>query len=131
MQMLYKTVKNTGIGPTPDTALAAEYETALSSAGIAVWAWECVAYGLEYNILEQDELASASGTVREMRDQPRGGRSRRWAAKAIGGTLLPAVSPTFTDSGKIGAENLFYVDFLTRTGIMIGDNAGKFNPEQI
>ena len=127
MQMLYKTVKNAGLGSTTDGTLSDDYSDLLTSAGIAPWAWECVSYGLKYNILTEADLAEfrdASGKAGAATRQ----EIARWAAKAIGGTLMPAVSLDFADTDKISDGNLFYVDLLTRLGVMIGDSSGKFNP---
>ena len=128
MQMLYKAVTNSGIGPAFTEELLQKYETELSNAGIASWAWECVSYGLENGILEAAELTgfrTAGGdSVSAAREEV-----ARWTGKAIGKRLMPATALDYTDADQILDENRVYVDLLNRTKIMIGDSTGKFNPK--
>lgn len=127
MKMLYETVKNSGIGSKDEGTLSTEYTALLTSEGIATWAWECVSYGLKYDILAEADLAD----FRDASGKP-GMATReeiaRWAAKAISRDLMPAISLDFSDANKISEGNLLYVDLLTRLGVMIGDNSGNFNP---
>jgi hypothetical protein len=128
MQMLYKAVTNSGIGPAFSQDLPAKYEAQLTEAGIAPWAWECVSYGLENGILEVEELAGfrtdAGNSVPAAREEV-----ARWTGKAINEKLMPATALDYSDRDQIGEENLIYVDLLNRTKIMIGDSTGKFNPK--
>ncbi|MDD4583102.1 MAG: S-layer homology domain-containing protein, partial [Eubacteriales bacterium] len=128
MQMIYKTVKNSGLGHSPDQTLSFKYEEQLISNQIAPWAWECVAYGLEYGILEKSELAgfrtdfgAPVPATREL--------AARWTAKALNRPLLSATSLNYIDKEQIEADNIFYVDLLKRMSIMVGDNTGRFNPK--
>ena len=128
MQMIYKAVTNSGIGPAFSEDLTEKYEAQLKEAGIAQWAWECVSYGLENGILGANELggfrAAVGNSVPAAREEV-----ARWTAKAIGRELMPATALDYADSHQIAKENLVYVDLLNRTKIMIGDNTGKFNPK--
>ncbi len=128
MQMIYKAVVNSGIGPAFSEELPAKYENLLTEAGIAAWAWECVSYGLENDILEVGELA---GFRTGSRDPAPAAREEvaRWTAKAVDRELMPAIALDYTDADQIAEENLPYVDLLNRTSIMIGDSTGKFNPK--
>ncbi len=127
MQMLYKTVKNAKLATVPEGTLSAGYEEILTSAGIPSWAWECVSYGLKCGILETPELGNFRSDSGKANTATRE-EVARWAAKAVGGVLLPAVSFEFSDAAKIKEANLYYVDYLTRMGVMIGDNKNNFNP---
>jgi hypothetical protein len=128
MQMVYQAVKNSGMRPSPIEGLSQKYEQILTTHSIAPWAWECVAYGLEYGILENDELngfrTDAGASVSATREQV-----ARWTAKAIDRRLMPATSLQYTDKDQITAGNEVYIDLLNRMNIMVGDNLGKFNPK--
>lgn len=127
MQMLYKAVTNSGIGPAFTEDLLQKYERELSGAGISAWARECVSYGLENGILEAAELASfrtvQGGAAPASREEV-----ARWTGKAIGKRLMPATALDYADADQISDENRVYVDLLNRTKVMIGDSTGKFNP---
>ncbi len=128
MQMIYKALTNSGIGPSFSPDLPAKYETGLTEAGIAAWAWECVSYGLENGILEEAELAgfrSGNGNPAPAARE----EVARWTGKAIGMRLMPATALDYGDADQIASENLIYIDLLNRTEIMIGDSTGRFNPK--
>ncbi|MDD3349521.1 MAG: S-layer homology domain-containing protein [Eubacteriales bacterium] len=127
MQMLYKTVKNAKLATIPEGGFGDEYKDSLTAASIAPWAWECVSYGLKQGVLEVTELDSFRSTSGAANTATRE-EVARWAAKAVGGSLLPAVSFDFADYQKIKQENIYYVDSLVRKGILIGDNKNNFNP---
>lgn len=128
MQMLYKAVTNSGIGPAFTEDLLQKYEMELSDAGIAHWALECVAYGLEHGILEARELddfrTAVGDSVPAAREEV-----ARWTGKAVGKKLMPATALDYADADQISHENRVYVDLVNRTKIMIGDSTGKFNPK--
>ncbi len=128
MQMLYKAVTNSGIGPAFGEELLQKYEKELSDAGIAAWAWECVSYGLENGILEASELASFRTAVGDSVPAARE-EVARWTGKAVDKKLMPATALDYADADQIADENRVYVDLLNRTKIMIGDSTGKFNPK--
>ena len=127
MQMIYQAVKNSGTRPELPSDLSTAYQELLISNQIAPWAYECVSFGLEYDILAQTELdgfrTPAGAAVPASREQV-----ARWVAKAIDRDLMPATSLNYPDSAEIAPENLVYVDLLNRMKVMVGDNLGNFNP---
>lgn len=124
MQMIYQAVKNSGIGPSPSKPLSSLYEKLFADKTISPWAYECVAYGLEYGILCEEELAGFCTASEASREQV-----ARWAAKALDMPYMPATSLPYTDKDKINKEDRIYVDLLMRMSIMVGDNSNRFNPK--
>ncbi|NLY71615.1 MAG: S-layer homology domain-containing protein [Clostridiales bacterium] len=124
LQMIYKAVTNSGLRKTYD--IGSKYEDLLASNMIGEWAWECVSFGLEFDIINKDELAGFRDDFGRSMPASRE-EVARWTARAIDRKLMPATSLDYIDKDNISKENLVYVDLLHRMSIMIGDNLGKFN----
>ncbi len=105
-----------------------EYQSVMDESRIAAWARKFVAYGLKYNMVSIEELktfTTAEGLgIPALREQ-----AGVWTAKAIGKNLMPAYTLPYTDVADISAEALPYIELLYRTGIMKGDNQGRFLPD--
>ncbi|QEK13248.1 S-layer homology domain-containing protein [Crassaminicella thermophila] len=130
MTMLYNTLK--AANKLKDTTgLVAKYKTTLAKNKIPSWAYEPIAYGLEYGILHPDEIkvfvkngkqayakkvdvAVFIGKALDMKDQ-----------------LDPLPVLDFVDAELIISAALPYVDLLEKKGIVSGDNERKFNPNSI
>ncbi len=124
MQMIYQAVKNSGIGPSPSKPLSPSYEKLLSDKLISSWAHECVAYGLEYGILCEEELGGFRTAAKATREQV-----ARWAARALNKPYMPATSLTYADKDRIDDNDRIYIDLLMRMSVMVGDNMNRFNPK--
>lgn len=124
MQMIYKAVTNSGLRETYN--IGSKYEDLLTSNLIDKWAWECVSFGLEYDIIKVDELVGFRDDLGNAMPASRE-EVALWTAKAIDRKLMPATSLDYIDKHDISRENLVYIDLLNRMSIMIGDNLGKFN----
>lgn len=128
MQMIYKAAVNSGTYQPLAAEPIEKYEDLLTEHNIASWAWECVTFGLEHQILDASELASFrsdNGTALPATRE----EAARWAAKSLHRSYLPATSLDYSDKEQIAPENLIYVDLLFRMNIMIGDNSGRFQPK--
>jgi len=128
IQMIYQAVKNSGIKSAPEKDIISEYEAVLTENSIDKWAWECVSFAMENDVIEETELidfrTDNNVPVKATREQV-----ARWTAKAVERDLMPATSLDYPDKDLIAGENLVYADLLNRMSIMVGDNNGKFNPD--
>jgi hypothetical protein len=125
MQMIYKAAVNSGTYQTFAPEPIEKYEALLTEHSIASWAWECITFGLENQILDASELASfrndSGAALPATREE-----AARWAAKSLRRSYLPATSLDYPDKEQIAPNNLIYVDLLSRMNIMVGDNTGRF-----
>lgn len=94
---------------------------------IADWAKKYVAYGLEYKLIAESELADFTDDSGLGIPAPRE-QVALWTAKAMGRNLSPAYSLIYVDKDSISTEKLPYIDLLYRQGIMQGDNTKMFHP---
>jgi hypothetical protein len=128
MQMIYKAAVNSGTYQTFAPEPIEKYETLLTEHSIASWAWECITFGLENQILDPSELASfrsdSGAALPATREE-----AARWAAKSLRRPYLPATSLDYPDKEQIAPDNLIYIDLLNRMNIMVGDNTGRFQPK--
>lgn len=128
MQMIYTAVVNSGTVAAPPADLKETYIDLLKEHAIAPWAWECVSFGLDNNILDLKEVATFHGQNGSSAIATRQ-EVARWTAKAIDRPLLMATSLEYPDANQIAPENTTYVDLLRRMEIMVGDNTGTFKPK--
>lgn len=106
---------------------SAGYTDLLTENKIAGWAQKYVAYGLQYKLIAESEIADFTD------DNGRGIPAPReevalWTAKAMERNLSPAYSLIYADKDSISAEKLPYIDLLYRQGIMQGDDTKMFHP---
>lgn len=144
--MLYRALDAAGSLRTTDPAwqqpvnssgaaitLAEKHEEALSGAGIADWAKEYVAYGLEFDVIDEEELAEFINPETKLGNPAPRLTVAVWTAKAFDKRLAGVVNLPFTDASLIDDESAVYVDMLYRHGIMQGslqpDGTVAFQPQ--
>jgi len=126
MTMLYRALSAAGrLESTED--FSADYADVMIENKIADWAKTYVAYGLEYGLITQSELADFTDDNGAGIPAPRE-QIALWTAKAMGRDLSPAYSLIYADKDSISPDKLPYVDLLYRHGIMQGDDTKMFHP---
>lgn len=125
--MVYKTLGATGKLQSTEN-FTSKYKSVMESYNIPMWAFEAIAYALEYNILSGSELSSImSGTQQT-------NATRQQVAVYLGKAMNPNAqasttsSLTFIDREIIDATAMPYVQLLVSKGIISGDNNNRFNP---
>ncbi len=106
---------------------SAKYTDLLTNNKIADWAKKYVAYGLEYKLISESEIADFTEDSGMGIPAPRE-QVALWTAKSMGRNLSPAYSLIYVDKDSISADKLPYVDLLYRQGIMQGDDTKMFHP---
>ncbi|MBQ3122723.1 MAG: S-layer homology domain-containing protein [Firmicutes bacterium] len=113
--------------------LAAKHASVLDDAGIADWAKEYVAYGLEFGIIAEEELGDFVNDETKLGNPAPRITVAVWTAKAFDKNLAGVVNLPFTDASLIDDEEAVYVDMLYRHGIMKGslqlDGTVAFQPD--
>lgn len=126
--MVYKTLKATNKLKSTQN-FTSKYQTVMESYKIPMWAYEAVAYALEYNILSGSELSTIMSGTQQVN------ATRQQVAVYLGKAIDPnaqasATSPlTFIDREIIDTAALPYVQLLVSKGIISGDNNNRFNPK--
>ncbi|MEA4971624.1 MAG: S-layer homology domain-containing protein [Candidatus Metalachnospira sp.] len=118
-------------GETVSTDVVQKWITSMKSSNIPSWAYNCVAYCLENNILAVSDINvfyNADGTNRySTRENAAYMFGKFLAAKGIeAGT----VSKNFADKNTISAVCQQYVDLLSSLDIFVGDADNNFNPNK-
>ena len=125
--MVYKTLRATNNLKSTDS-FANKYKAVLESYKIPSWAFEAIAYAMEYNILTGGELAGLMSNGRQTN------ASRQQVAVYLGrafgsGNQDINISPlTFIDREVIDKDALPYVQLLVNKKIISGDDNNRFNP---
>lgn len=113
-------------------ALVEKHSEALSTANIADWAKVYVAYVLEYNIIEESELAYFVDANTKLGNPAPRLAVAIWTAKSLDKQAAGAYYLPFTDASQIDDASAKYVDMLYRHGIMKGswqpDGTVAFQP---
>ncbi len=102
------------------TVLTEKHASSMNTAGISEWARTYVAYGLEYGIIEQSELAHFVDQSTKLGNPVPRRTVAVWTAKALDKNFTGAYYLPFTDASQIDDETAPYVDVLYRHGIMQG-----------
>ncbi|HHY91096.1 MAG TPA: S-layer homology domain-containing protein [Clostridiales bacterium] len=127
VQMIYNTLKAASKLKTT-ASVVSKQEGLLKSNNIPQWAYEAIAYALEYNIVHPDDLKSF------MKNGKQEYAKREDVAIFIGKALnmdelidpLPILD--FVDAEMIKSIAVPYVDLLVKKGIVTGDTQKRFNP---
>lgn len=118
-------------GETVSTDEVQKWISSMKQNNIPSWAYNCVAYCLENNILAVSDISvfyNADGTNRYS--------TRENAAYMLGKFLVSKgieagnVSKSFTDKNSISAVCQQYVDLLSSLDILVGDDDNNFNPNK-
>lgn len=126
MTMLYRALSAADkLKSTED--FSAKYADLFSNDKIADWAKKYIAYGLEYKLISESEIADFTDDSGLGIPAPRE-QVALWTAKAMGRNLSPAYSLIYVDKDSISADKLPSVDLLYRQGIMQGDDTKMFHP---
>lgn len=130
MQLAYSILKAGGsLGDT--TGFTTKWKAVMDGYNIPTWARDCVAYGLEKNIL------SVSDVSRFMASATKNNYAKREDVAVIFGKALvtrtsytSSANPTlnYADKSKIASTSVPYVELLNRLDLMVGDNNNNFNP---
>lgn len=114
------------------SALIEKHAETLSSANISEWAKAYVSYGLEYDIIEESELANFVNAGTKLGNPAPRISVAVWTAKALDKQAAGAYYLPFTDASQIDDASAKYVDILYRHGIMKGswqpDGTVAFQP---
>jgi len=127
VQMIYNTLKAASKLKTT-ASVVSKQEGLLKSNNIPQWAYEAIAYALEYKIVHPDDLKSF------MKNGKQEYAKREDVAIFIGKALnmdelidpLPILD--FVDAEMIKSIAVPYVDLLVKKGIVTGDTQKRFNP---
>ena len=115
-----------------EITLKEAYKDVLDAAGIADWARESVAYGLEEGIIGKDELSLFVNTETKLGNPATRIRVAVWTAKALNRDFAGVYYLPYTDASQIDDASAPYVDMLYRHGIMKGslqlDGSIAFQP---
>ena len=131
MQLAYSILKNTGAMQTEVTTdTINKWKTKMDAAYIPEWAYNCVAYGLETGILSENDITVFMKSKGVNRD------ATRENVSVIFGKAIQHLSSvdksavlTFNDKDKVAATSVPYIELLSRLQILVGDDAGNFNPK--
>ncbi|AOY75527.1 S-layer homology domain-containing protein [Clostridium formicaceticum] len=127
LQMIFRTLRATD--RLQSTAnFTNKYEDVMASYNIPEWAYEAVAYALEYEILTGNELANL------MKDEQQVSATRQQVAVYLGkaidtdpqGSAVSSIN--FVDRELIDAVAMPYVELLVTNNIISGDDKNYFNP---
>lgn len=113
--------------------LEAKYNDVLNSANISSWAREYVAYCIENEIIDKDELSTFVNSQTKLGNPAPRLDVAVWTAKALDKNIAGVVNLPYTDASLIDDESAAYVDMLYRHGIMQGslmlDGTVAFQPK--
>ena len=131
MQLAYSILKNTGAMQTEVTTdTISKWKAKMDAAYIPEWAYNCVAYGLETGILSENDITVFMKSKGVNRD------ATRENVSVIFGKAIQHLSSvdksavlTFNDKNKVAATSVPYIELLSRLQILVGDDAGNFNPK--
>ncbi|NLK73325.1 MAG: S-layer homology domain-containing protein [Clostridiales bacterium] len=129
LAMIYRSMKAANALKSTDD-YTSKYLDIMDSYNIAEWARTYVAYALEYNIIDQQDLITF--TVESGLDFIGMPASRQevaeWAAKALGKKTSPLYMVDYLDNADIDTEAFPFIDLMFRYGVMIGDDNNNFRP---
>ncbi|MDD3393977.1 MAG: S-layer homology domain-containing protein [Anaerotignum sp.] len=130
IQMLYTTLKKTGIANQLDATVQFKYVSFMQAYNIPTWAQTAVAYGLENSIITTTDMAKF------MSGKTSNNATRQDVAKMFGNALAlrydvdksAKTANGFNDYYRISDDSIILVDLLARLGIISGDTNNNFNP---
>ncbi len=125
LAMIYRSLNAAGVLENSDNFTDAYIEP-MNAYGIAQWARPYVAYALEYDIIEEEDLI---GFVSNEIGTPANRQEVAvWAAKAVDKEISPLYALPYNDREAIDEEATPYIDLMYRHQIMIGDDHNEFRP---
>ncbi|ABR46428.1 S-layer domain protein [Alkaliphilus metalliredigens QYMF] len=127
MQLIYKTLQETGQLESSSN-YASKYNSILENNNIP-WGQPAVAYALEYEIIDEDDLAQFMSNGKQVNATREQIAMYFGRAMASSGDLRQSPNLSFLDSEMINKDVVTYVDFLVRESIISGDNNNRFNPK--
>ena len=132
-QLAYALLKKTGKLKQTSTDMVARWTQVMQGYNIPAWAYECVAYALENNIIS---LTDASRFVTKKNGVVTNNYASRESVAVIFGKFLSHLynvstnaALTFKDKNSIASTSVPYVDLLARLNIMVGDTDSNFTPK--
>lgn len=132
-QLAYALLKKTGKLKQTSTDMVARWTQVMQGYNIPAWAYECVAYALENNIIS---LTDASRFVTKKNGVITNNYASRESVAVIFGKFLSHLynvstnaTLTFHDKNSIASTSVPYVDLLARLNIMVGDTDSNFTPK--
>lgn len=132
-QLAYACLKKTGKLIKSDVDLVSKWTHVLKSFNIPQWAYECVSYALENEVLS---LTDVSRFMKKDGNKITNGYASRESVAVIFGKMLKNNYPvndnanlTFSDKASISSTSVPYVDLLARLGILVGDTDNNFTPK--
>ena len=132
-QLAYTLLKKTDKLKETNSDVVTRWTQVMQGYNIPAWAYECVAYALENNIIS---LTDVSRFVTKKNDVITNNYASRESVAVIFGKFLshlyeinqtPAL--TFHDKDSIAQTSVPYVDLLSRLNIMVGDTDSNFTPK--
>ena len=132
-QLAYMALKNTNSLIPSTENLSTKWSQVLKSNNIPTWAYDCVAYALENNIISLYDVSrfmTKNGS--KISDNY---ASRESVAVVFGKSLAhryavdEGASLKYKDAGSISSTSVPYVDLLSRLGILVGDTDNNFTPK--
>lgn len=132
-QLAYMALKNTNSLIPSTENLSTKWSQVLKSNNIPAWAYDCVAYALENNIISLYDVSrfmTKNGS--KISDNY---ASRESVAVVFGKSLAhkyavdESASLKYKDASSISSTSVPYVDLLSRLGILVGDTDNNFTPK--
>ncbi len=132
-QLAYALLKKTGKLKTTSSDVVTRWTQVMQGYNIPAWAYECVSYALENNIIS---LTDASRFVTKKNGVITNNYASRESVAVIFGKFLSHLyeinqspSLSFHDKDSIAQTSVPYVDLLARLNIMVGDTDSNFTPK--
>lgn len=128
MQIVYSILKNANVMENSNYDIS-KWKSSMQEAYIPEWAYPCVSYGLENEILLENDLGIFMKGEGINRD------ATRENVAVIFGKAIDHLSEVnqaavldFKDKGEVSITSIPYIDLLSRFSIIVGDD-GNFNPK--
>lgn len=132
-QLAYMLLKKTGKLKQTSSETVTRWTQVMQGYNIPAWAYECVSYALENNIIS---LTDASRFVTKKSGVVTNNYASRESVAVIFGKFLSHLYTldsnavlTFHDKASIAATSVPYVDLLAKLKIMVGDTDSNFTPK--
>lgn len=132
-QLAYALLKKTGKLKQTSSDMVSRWTQVMQGYNIPAWAYECVSYALENNIIS---LTDASRFVTKKSGVVTNNYASRESVAVIFGKFLSHLytidsnaTLTFHDKASIAKTSVPYVDLLARLNIMVGDTDSNFTPK--
>lgn len=130
MQLTYSLLKSTEQAQQSENIIE-KWKTVLEECRIPEWAWQSIAFGLENNIITQDDISvfvDKNGVNKKANRQ----ESAVIFGKALSQyhSIDTGASLSFSDSASVSTEAVPYVALLVKLGVLTGDDNNNFNPTQ-